>query len=155
MSELEIGGIVFTAEDVYAEGDTLTASEAKALNQLRRENLRNNFRKKVKDAGDNPTSAAIAALKTEFASISETYEFAGQRAPRVTRDPVLAIAKKLAKTMVRTGLKKKNIDIDTMADGLFDKLVAQCAERPDVMAEAKRQVEATKAIAELALDDAA
>ncbi len=43
-----IQGQTFTASLPYAAGQALTESEARALNQVRLENIRNNFASKVK-----------------------------------------------------------------------------------------------------------
>jgi hypothetical protein len=50
LEDVTIAGEVFKIDTPYTEGHTCTAGEASALNQVRHENLRNNFAKKVKDA---------------------------------------------------------------------------------------------------------
>lgn len=155
MAELEIGNIVFEVEDNYNEGDTLSAAEATALNGLRRENLRNNFRKAVKDAGDEPTAEQIDELKLKFTAYAEGYEFAGKRQAKTPKDPVAAKAFQIATSVVKQALRKKNIDIDSLAEGKFDALVAQYAAREDVQAIARQQVDLTRNIADEAMDAAA
>ena len=51
-STITIAGHAFQAPIKYAEGDTLEANEAGALNQTYHENLRNNFAKRVQEALD-------------------------------------------------------------------------------------------------------
>jgi hypothetical protein len=65
VEQITISGHSFNVPVRYEEGHELTAGEASALNQTYHENLRNNFAKKVKDAGDG---ADVAALQAELAA---------------------------------------------------------------------------------------
>ena len=47
---ITIQGVEFTVASPYAEGHTITEAEAKALNQVRAENIRNNCAGLVKAA---------------------------------------------------------------------------------------------------------
>ena len=143
-TDLQIRGIPgFTVEDVYAEGHTLTSVEASVLNQTRRENLRNNFAKKVEDVQDKAkaenrevSKAEIKALQEEFATYAAQYTIEG-RSTRIT-DPVRAIAVDKAKELILSSLKDKGIkradvsyqELKERAEDLVDK-------NPKLMAWAK------------------
>ena len=51
----------FTVSTPYAEGHVITAAEAKALNQVRAENIANNFRAKIKAAKEDGTLDKVRA----------------------------------------------------------------------------------------------
>lgn len=76
---LSILDIDFEVAQPYEAGHTLTDAEAKALNQVRRENLGNNFRGTVKKAQEEAATAGkdvdVDALKTAFADLDGKYIF--------------------------------------------------------------------------------
>lgn len=74
-SILEIEG--FSAGQPYAEGHTINAAEAKVLNQVRKENLANNFRSAVQDFKDGKPDAAKSEqeLLAAFATLDAEYAF--------------------------------------------------------------------------------
>jgi hypothetical protein len=150
--QLAIDKIVFTASAPYSEGDTINESEASALNQLRAENLRNNFRKKVAAAseagGGTISDEAMKALLAEFSEYDAKYEFAGRRGPRASLDPVLKEAQNLARSKIREALRKKKQDPKNLPEGAMDKLVADLlAKKPEFMEAAKARVAAAQSIA--------
>ena len=53
MAEVTIQGVQVELEDRYSAGAVLTGNEAAALNQLRRENIRNNTAKQVRSMLDS------------------------------------------------------------------------------------------------------
>lgn len=74
-SILDIEG--FSAGQPYAEGLTIDAAEAKVLNQVRKENLANNFRAAVQDFKDGKPDAAKseAELLAAFSALDADYKF--------------------------------------------------------------------------------
>ena len=155
MASLEIEKLTFQVEDPYAEGQSLTALEAAALNGLRRENLRNNFRKRVQAAAKAEgglTDGVKARLAAEFSEYAEAYEFAGRRGPGAsrTRDPIEAEARKIARATVHEHLKKKGLEATKEQ---VDDLIGQYLDKfPQIREAAARRVEEVKSIASEALD---
>lgn len=144
--QITIASHSFTVPVRYEEGHELTAGEASALNQTYHENLRNNFAKKVKDAGDSPD---LAALQAELDAYAAEYQF-GVRAAGVgvTRDPVLSEAMRIARKMVgemlkKTGKKASDYEASALnqaAKNLIDKT-------PAIMETAKQRVAEQQALA--------
>jgi len=166
---LLIQGVSFIGPAPYAEGHVLTASEASVMNQTYGENLRNNFATKVKAAKDLAVKATtgvegiepsdtlsaetLSALAAEFAAYAAAYVFHGKRTAKAPLDPVGKEAHKIAKSLVLEALRKRNIDLKTLAEGKLDELIeGVLAKNPDIKAEAERRIAATKAVAADALE---
>lgn len=160
---ITIQGLEFEVNQPYAEGHILTAAEAKALNQVRAENIRNNTARKIEaakaEAGGDLTQQAITALAAEVAAYDAQYDFTlatGGGSPRVT-DPVEREALSIARTLVRAQAKKEGRKIlkdeveptseSDITKVRFLELVEGLAAREDVVKEARRRVKATEAIA--------
>ena len=60
MKTVTIAGLAVELSTPYAAGHTLNEAEAKTLNQVRIENIRNNSAKAVKEAGDDAAKAVEA-----------------------------------------------------------------------------------------------
>lgn len=156
-ASIVIQGLTFPVNPSYAEGHVLTAVEAAALNQLRGENLRNNFAKTVKDAKEAAEKAGTPldtdALQAKFAEYERSYMFAGKRSgTRAPADPVGAELFKIAKQTVLTALKNRKegpVDPKSLAEGVLDKLIAGAIEKrgAEWRAEAEARVAARNKIA--------
>lgn len=155
---VKIAGALFTLTAPYAEGHPLTAAEAKALNQVRAENIGNNARKKIeemKGEGDW-TDATLQTAAEHVASIDASYVFnlTNIGGGKKSADPVEAEAMKIAKERVAAALKNAG---KTLKDVDKDKLAAKVAEvaaREDVMKLARKRVEErAKAAGDINLDD--
>lgn len=129
MAKLTIAGEAFEVneDDRLHEGAQMTAGMAASLQQTRRENIRNNFSKRVNDALKNGwDEAKHNELQEALRSYSERYEF-GVRAegsgtgPRVT-DPVEREARDEAKKIIsnayfaKTGQRVKAAEINEVLD---------------------------------------
>lgn len=126
MAKLTIADLEFEADEKYEEGHTLTANEAAALDQLRRENLRNNFASTVKSLmekgkAEGKSEADIHNdLRSRFSQYANDYEF-NKRTAREASDPVEAEAFKMAREAVRAALvaqghKLKDIGSDKIEE---------------------------------------
>lgn len=152
---LTIQGITFVAPAPYAEGHTLNGAEASALNQLFGENLRNNFSAVIKSAkdklGDRAFSEAeIEDLRSRFNAYSDEYEFQGRRQRAAQADPVMREAKKLARVKLDEALRARGSDKKEIEN--YEALVMQIVENtPAIREEAARRVEASKALADMAM----
>jgi hypothetical protein len=151
LEEVTIAGEVFKIDTPYVEGHPLTAGEASQLNQVRHENLRNNFAKKVKDAKEAGTFD-LAAFQTQLDELAAKYEFGvrtGGGGGRAPSDPIKREALKIGTEWVANKLKAKGKTIGpkgnhTMAD------VREAAEKllpdhPEWTEAARSVVEARKA----------
>jgi len=153
---LTIQGLVFSVPRVYAPGHVLNEHEAQALDQTRRENLRNNFASRIeakiaelKKAGATDPKVGDLneeELRAEFQKYVDEYSFAARRT-RAPVDPVLNEATKMARAQVTAALRKKEIDLKTVSAEQMQKYVdALLAKYPGITEEAKRRVDATKSI---------
>lgn len=148
MLTLRIQGYTFTAPRRYNAGHVLSEVEADVLQQTFMENLRNNFANNIRKAvekqgGGLLDDATIAQFKAEFGNYAANYAF---NAPRSSAGPTLTPlereALRVAEAVVNTRIAKKGLKVskeDKQA------LVKQYAARDEVIAEARRRVEATTA----------
>lgn len=159
--EIVVSPLKFLVNSRYAEGHTVTAAEAAALNQLVRENLRNTFRPVVQKVVDKAKAEGrtelseeeVSVLSADFAKREVEYEFSKARGPRAPADPVGREAHKIAKSLILAALAKKKVDPKTLAEGKLDELIAGVlASKPEITVEAKRRVDEQQSIANLALD---
>lgn len=154
--EITIQGHTFVAPAPYAEGHQLNEAEAKTLNQVLGENLRNNFATKVKSAMEaegGMSEEKLAELREAFAAYAEEYEFQGKRQARQPADPVAKEAQKMAREAILQKLKEAGKKQSDLADGVLDQLVKQLGAREDYMAEARKRIEQVKIMALGSLDD--
>lgn len=167
MPEITIAGQAFEIADRYSEGHPLTAGEASALNQTFRENIRNNFASKVRearevlDAEGKPvegesrelTDADIEALQAQVAEYATQYQFGVRTSGgvRTPTDPVEREAIKLASAAIRDALKKKGAKME--ADEVAA-LAAQLVEKNPAFKEAAQaRVAAASAVGGASLAD--
>lgn len=158
MAEIMIAGHMFKVADRYEEGHELTANEANALNQMRRENIRNNLAKKVEEKKNGKEKveddAVLAALQTEIDDYAEDYEFGVRVGGGVTRDPVMREAMRIAREKVEENIRAKGRklkDFEASAiTGAARKLVET---RPAILELAKQRVAEIQAVAAAELDD--
>lgn len=162
-ADLTIQGLTFSAPQPYAAGHTLTDNEASALNQVLAENLRNNFAGTIKQAFEDfrktnnlAEDAEVAVdqldkddLETKFTAYAAEYEFGVRRAggSRLPSDPIEREAYEMAQDLIKQALKKKNVKLDTVPKEKFHEFVTQLLDsKPEIRAEAKRRVEASRSI---------
>lgn len=148
---ITIAGHQFTVDSPYAEGHELSANEASAMNQLRHENLRNNFAKRVKDHVDAGGSAAD--LQAEFDGKAAEYEFGARSGGGGSRDPVMTEAMSMARDIIKRALKQagQSAKAEQITEAAKRFLASPNGQK--VMDEARSRVEAQKTIAQGSLDD--
>lgn len=139
--KITIAGQLFDVTDVYAEGHTINAMEAKALNQTRAENLRNNFAsevKKVQGERETLTAEEVTALQAKLNEYAKSYEFF-VGGGRVT-DPVEREAKRIATELVDAKIASKGTSkakyIEAQGKDKYDALIAKLMDTDQVKAEA-------------------
>lgn len=162
--EITIAGHEFAVSQPYAEGHVLTEAEAKALNQVRAENIRNNFAAKVKAAfGDEPVKEGQPTAETiasDIAAYDAAYQFtlASVGGGKRPTDPVEVEALSIARQMLADHLKAKaKLTVkafkEKVGEDTYNSKVAELADREEVVKEAKRRVKARQAAAENSLGD--
>lgn len=157
---LSIMDIEFPVSQPYEAGHTLTEGEAKALNQVRKENLGNNFRKVVKDAIDAAGEGGTVdeqSLKDQFAKLDGEYQFtiATVSASRKL-DPVEREVRNLIKSALREQLAsetppRKLSDLD---DEALESILDANMENPDIVKVAKKMVADRQKVASFSLTGA-
>lgn len=156
-----IKGLVFSAPEPFVEGDIITAAEAAVLNQVFRENIRNNFASTVEKAKEEAAKSGSTVdrdtLQESLDKYIEAYEFGVgvRRAPGVSRavDPVEAEARSIALSRIKEGLRAKGLQISKVGKERLDELVNEAlAAHPQLYERAKAIIEARQAaIADLGM----
>lgn len=154
MEQITISGHSFNVPVRYEEGHELTAGEASALNQTYHENLRNNFAKKVKDAGE---VADLSALQAELDKYAADYAFGVRTGGGgVTRDPVMSEAMRIAKKQIGDLIRAKGGKVTNYEPSAINNAAKALLERPEgaqIMEVARARVEEQKALASSNLGD--
>ena len=137
---ITIAGKEFEVSQPFAEGHALTAGEARAMNQVFAENIRNNMAMKVKAGADQ-------SVVTEYAN-SYVFSIASGAGSAVRLDPVEREALRLAKDLLKarlgeSGRKFSDFKSDDEKAGLAEK-IASIAALPKVLEAAKKAVAASK-----------
>jgi len=136
-----VGGVDdLTIVTPISEGHTCSAEEAHALNQLLKENARNNLREKVKAAvAVGADKAAVQKILDEYV---EGYSFgAGGGGGGRTSDPIMAEALDKARKLIRKALVKKGIKVSSVSAADINARAKKLVERrPDIYKAAKKEV---------------
>ena len=145
--QITIAGKPFIVPHRYEEGHVLSAAEARSLNQIFWENLRNNFQARVKSAV-NAGAFDQKLLQSELNEYARVYEF-GSRARRGTfSDPFMDQAAKIAKEKVHGDFRRKGIDPrEVQAAVITAKVKEAIATNPRIMQEARRRITEMQALA--------
>lgn len=151
---ITIQGHPFLVATIYDEGHECTAGEASQLNQVRFENLRNNFAAKVKAAIDaaNGQSVDLSGLQTQFDDYAASYAMGVRTGGGGgTRDPVMSEAMSIARGKIKDALKKKGRNLkDVEASAITDaakRLIADPAKGPAILELARTRVAEAQAVA--------
>ena len=147
----------FVIPQPYAAGHTLTEGEARAMNQVLAENIRNNMAPKVKAAiegtakDDAPTIETIDQFVADYAA---SYEFNATATSagggRVT-DPLEVEAIAIAREILKGALRAKGIPYAKVPAEIRDQKIALLAAQEATVKEARKRLEARRKAAESAL----
>lgn len=144
-----INGMEFEISQPYNEGHTISAIEARVLNQTRAENIGNNARAKIKEmqeAGNTEDE-----IRDYVAQLDSSYVFTAAGVSAARRlDPVEREANKLARELLKTHLaatgRKLTVAPEGMTDEEWDDKVSSEVERlaakEEILAVAKKNVAA-------------
>ena len=148
--DVVIAGVTFTLSTPFVEGHVTTAAEAKTLNQVRCENIRNNQAKAVKAAADEDgtySKDALKALAKAVAAYDAEYVFTMASGGARVTDPLEKEAISIARSMVTAKLKDSGIAVKDYDKEKLAIVIAKTAEREDVIALAKKRLAERKALA--------
>lgn len=145
-----IAGTAFELSQPYEAGHVVTEAEARALNQVRSENIGNNLREKVKElleAGDAAGAQALVAEKDQ--SYIFSFSVGGGS---IKLDPIETEARKIAKEFIKKSLAETGRKIGTPPEGTtqedwdakIDAEVDRISSIEDVVKLAKKNVDARK-----------
>lgn len=146
--EMTINGIAVAVTQPYEAGHQITEAEAKALNQVRAENIGNNLRKTLKDMlaeADGDVAAIQEAAQAAVSEYDAGYEFTlasvgGGGTARL--DPLTKECRTIARNFITGKLKEQGISQkDYLAangeNAIKDKVI-ELAEHPKVVEAAKK-----------------
>lgn len=160
--EITIAGQTFPVLQPYVAGHVITEAEAKALNQVRAENVRNNTASKVKAAMEGtqkegePTKDNIAEFVAKY-DAEYVFTLASVGGGRKPTDPVEVEALKIARGVFADWASGKKLTVKAVREKIgeeaYEAKLAEIAEREEVVKEAKRRVKARQAAAETAMGD--
>ena len=157
---ITINKVAVEVSTPYEAGHKITEAEAKALNQVRAENIANNMRSKIKDLlseqGDD-VEAVTPAAQEMVADYDASYEFtlASVGGGRKTMAPLEKEARAIATAFImgklrEAGLTKKAY-VEANGDDAFKNKVAEVAENEQVVAQAKKNLEQREKLADISL----
>lgn len=164
--QMVIAGIEFTVSLPYAEGHTVSAIEARVLNQTRSENISNGMRKKIEELRDvagepdaeGKTSMigySAEALEKAAALVAEydaSYTFASPSAgPRKTVDPLERMALTIARAHVTALIKQKGLKVKDVDAAKIEENVEKFAVHPTILELARKRLAESNELA-LGLD---
>lgn len=150
-----IDGRPYEISDPYSEGHVCNAAEARALNQVRSENIGNNLRSKIKDLHEANDFEGAAKL-VELTDREYVFTHATVSARPQKLDPIEKEAQALAIATIKSSLANKGRKIDQVPDtetpdtwaAKVEAETLRIAALPEVLAIAKRNVESKKQAAE-------
>lgn len=151
--EVAIGGVVATIGQPYAEGHTINAAEAKALNQTRAENISNAMRKKVKELASEDgtfTEAAAAEARKMIQDYDASYEFSltAARGGRRTVDPLEKECISIARAAISAELKRQGIKVKDVPKETLEENIERYKDHPEIVKLAKKRLKEREGLAE-------
>lgn len=147
---MTVQGVSVEVTQPYEAGHTITDAEARALNQVRAENIGNNLRKQIKDMveaeGATPESVQAAAQKIVSAYDAE-YEFTlasvgGGSTARL--DPLTKECRAIARNFIARKLKEQGISqkdyLEKNGEDAIKSKVIELADNPKIVEAAKKAI---------------
>lgn len=132
-SDLTIAGSIFSIPAPFTEGYVLNPNEANALNQLLRENVRNNLAPKAEGLTQQVVDDYVS-----------TYEFNVRRGGGgASLNPVEKKARTIARERIQAALRERNMKIDLKTEegkAWMEEKITEVAARPEIIKLAERQI---------------
>lgn len=160
MKTITINKVPVEVAAPYEAGHKITEAEAKALNQVRAENIANNMRAKIKEMIETNGGDEAAVTKEAQAAVAaydQTYEFtlASVGGGRRSLDPVEKEARSIANALLMDKLRENGVTkkayIEANGEDAFKEKLAEVAEMEQVVAKAKENVAAREKMADISL----
>jgi len=150
---ITIAGEQFEVTIPFETGHVCTEAEAKALNQTRCENIRNNMAKWVKAANDPDSETTVENAIDAIAEYNKNYEFTlASVGNSRTLDPIEKEARSLARDAIKVklaadGRKLGDVDKEKLAEA-----IAATAAQPNFVKAAKKRIADRQKLAEEGLE---
>ena len=154
--QIRIKHYCFAISEPYAEGHSLTAAEAQALNSLRAENIRNNMSKVVDEAiavlPENTMLAVetIADLQRKIEGYDRGYKIVLKHKPRAKPDPISAEAIAIATDYLLVHLRQNR---EEFSEEDFDSQIEVLVTYDWVQKKARERVAIRQAISTSAIEE--
>lgn len=114
-----INGAQYEVSQPYEEGHTITAIEARVLNQCRSENIGNNVRAKLKEMAEAEESEK--AMQKYVAEFDSNYEFTAAAARSAAKlDPYEKEAIKIGRALLKDHLAQDGRKLTVAPEGMTD-----------------------------------
>lgn len=158
---ITVQGVEVQVAQPYAEGHTVTEAEAKALNQVRAENIANNCRKAIKElieeAGEITDAVKKAALKM-IAEKDKDYVFTlasvGGGGSRL--DPLTKECRAIARSFINGKIKEAEMTvkgyIEANGEDAYKSKIVELSEHPEIVKTAKKALAEREKMANIAGD---
>lgn len=159
--EITVQGVTVSVAQPYAPGHVITEAEAKALNQVRAENIANNVRKAVteiieaaggKEALTDEHRAQVQALVAEK-DAAYVFTLASVGGGRESLDPLTKECRSVARAFLTAKLKEKGLTQkkynEANGEDAFDSKVIEIADHPEIVKMAKKNLAARESLANI------
>jgi len=154
---ITVQGVVVEVSQPYEPGHAITEAEAKALNQVRAENIGNNIRKTIKemvDAAGGDTAAVAKDVQKLVAEKDKDYEFtlASVGGGSTRLDPLTKECRAIARDFIagkikEAGLTQKDYLEKNGENAIKDKVI-ELADNPKIVDLAKKNLAQREKMAE-------
>lgn len=150
--QIVVAGETITCPQPYEPGHSITEAEAKTLNQVFSENVRNNTAakiKKVKEEGGD-----LAAALAEAEQYANAYEFSMPSAGGGTRrvmDPVEREARSIARDLIKQRLEEQGRKLKDVDKEKLEAKIEEVSANEDVLKLARKRVSERKKLADVGL----
>jgi hypothetical protein len=158
-ADTTIAGVKFAIPQPFVPGMTIDQGAAHALNQLIRENVRNNLASRLKPAKEGEEAKGLTQEDVD-AYVAE-YQFGATRGGGGGErglTPVERKARTIAREKVKVALAAKNIKLDLKTEAgkaKMEELVSTVAAKPEIIKLAEKQLRDTEKVSMDELDLAA
>lgn len=159
--EMTINGVSVEVSQPYEAGHQITEAEAKALNQVRAENIGNNTRKSIKEmleAAGGDAAAIQADVQALISKYDAEYEFTlasvgGGSTARL--DPLTKECRSIARNFIVGKLKEQGISqkdyLEANGENAIKDKVVELAEHPKIVEAAKKALAEREAMSGIEL----